>query len=74
MEDECFPAISMNAASAQLKSDPLDIKEEPSSETDSNHSSSPSSPHSIYVNASDIPLDVEMVSIATSLVFTRVSA
>lgn len=63
MEDECFPAISMKTASVQIQHDPLSIKDEPSSETDSNHSSSsPSSPHSIYVNASDIPLDVEMVS------------
>lgn len=71
MEDECFPAISMNTASVHIQHDPLTIKEEPSSETDSNHSSSPSSPHSIYVNASDIPLDVEMVSVFVILFVIR---
>ncbi|CAH1954632.1 unnamed protein product [Acanthoscelides obtectus] len=67
MEDECFPAISMNTACTKLQHDELtneeiDIKDEPNSETDSTQSSCPSSPHSIYVNASDLPLDVEMTS------------
>lgn len=62
MEDECFPAISMNAGSVQIQHDPLTIKDEPSSETESNHSSSPPSPHSTYIHTNDIPIDVEMVS------------
>lgn len=69
MEDECFPAISMKSASGQLQHDPLTIKEEASSDTDSNHSSSPSSPHSIYVNASDIPLDVDVEMVSHIIVF-----
>lgn len=63
MEDECFPAISMNTSTVKIHSECIEIKEEPSSETDSNHSSSPPSPHPIYVNASDIPVDVEMVGL-----------
>ncbi|KAJ8931748.1 hypothetical protein NQ314_015280 [Rhamnusium bicolor] len=60
MEDECFPAISMNTACIRLQHEPITIKDEPSSETDSPHSSCPSSPQSIYVNSNDVPLDVEM--------------
>ncbi|CAG9823211.1 unnamed protein product [Phaedon cochleariae] len=60
MEEECFPAISMKTACDRLEQDSVSIKDEPHSETDSNHSSCPSSPQSIYVNASDMPLDVEM--------------
>ncbi|XP_072390655.1 cyclic AMP response element-binding protein A isoform X1 [Diabrotica undecimpunctata] len=60
MDDECFPVISMKDACNNLQHDPLNIKDEPASETDSNHSSCPSSPQSIYVNASDVLLDVEM--------------
>nr|CAI5844801.1 unnamed protein product [Callosobruchus analis] len=66
MEDECFPAISMNTACTklqhELENEEIEIKDEPNSETDSTHSSCPSSPHSIYVNASDLPLDAEMTS------------
>ncbi|CAH1114231.1 unnamed protein product [Psylliodes chrysocephalus] len=69
MEDECFPAISMKTACGNLQSDTLHIKDEPNSETDSNHSSCPSSPQSIYVNASDIPLDVEMSPVHRTTVF-----
>ncbi|XP_074032273.1 cyclic AMP response element-binding protein A isoform X2 [Leptinotarsa decemlineata] len=61
MDDEYYPAISMKTDCGDMEQDHVSIKDEPSSETDSNHSSCPSSPHSIYVNASDMPLDVEMV-------------
>lgn len=67
MEDECFPAISMKTACARLQHEPITIKDEPTSETDSPHSSCPSSPQSIYVNASDLPLDVEMSPPHTSI-------
>ncbi|KAJ8958330.1 hypothetical protein NQ318_017476, partial [Aromia moschata] len=60
MEDECFPAISMKTACGRLQHEPITIKDEPSSETDSPHSSCPSSPQSIYINSSDVPLDIEM--------------
>ncbi|KAG5888352.1 hypothetical protein JTB14_020752 [Gonioctena quinquepunctata] len=60
MEDEYYPAISMKTACGDMDHDHISVKDEPNSETDSNHSSCPSSPQSIYVNASDIPLDVEM--------------
>ncbi|XP_018565838.1 cyclic AMP response element-binding protein A [Anoplophora glabripennis] len=67
MEDECFPAISMNTSCVRLQHEPVTIKDEPTSETDSPHSSCPSSPQSIYVNASDLPLDVEMSPPHTSI-------
>lgn len=43
MEDECFPAIPMNTACTRLASE-IVIKDEPFSETESIHSSCPSSP------------------------------
>lgn len=50
MEDECFPAISMNTACSRLSSIDVEIKDEPNSETDSTHSSCPSSPQHNFLN------------------------
>ncbi|KRT86808.1 hypothetical protein AMK59_3011, partial [Oryctes borbonicus] len=51
MEDECFPAIPMNTACTRLSSEVV-IKDEPFSETESVHSSCPSSPQPANLNDS----------------------
>ncbi|CAG9859422.1 unnamed protein product [Phyllotreta striolata] len=65
MEDDYFPSIPMRTAcppnNLHQQHHELHIKDEPASETDSNHSSCPPSPsQSLYVTAADLPLDVEM--------------
>jgi len=50
MEDECYPAIPANKACGKVDDDEIDIKDEPISETDSQHSSCPSSPHHNFIN------------------------
>lgn len=49
MEDECFPAIPMNTACTRLSPEVV-IKDEPFSETESIHSSCPSSPQPANLN------------------------
>jgi hypothetical protein len=61
MEDECFPAIPLNAACERLTKEAITIKDEPISETDSTHSSCPSSPQSSFMNTSELHFDVDMV-------------
>lgn len=56
MDDECLPTISMNVACGQLKSEVI-VKDEPQSETDSQHSSCPSSPHHTFLNNNDNSVD-----------------
>lgn len=56
MDDECLPTISMNVACGTLKSEVV-IKDEPLSETESQHSSCPSSPHHNFLNHSDSSVD-----------------
>lgn len=70
MEEECYPAISMNPSSCdRLTEDTLDIKEEATdikdeySETESIHSSCPSSPQSQIIQGNEIHFDVDMVSL-----------
>ncbi|KAJ3641325.1 hypothetical protein Zmor_027837 [Zophobas morio] len=62
MEDECFPAIPLNTACERLTNEAITIKDEPLSETDSTHSSCPSSPHSSFMNTSELHFDVDMKS------------
>lgn len=58
MEDECFPAISMNTACGRLSGEAnVIIKDEPISETDSPHSSCPSSPQHQFLHHSDTSMD-----------------
>lgn len=52
MDDECLPTISMNEACGRFKSE-ITIKDEPFSETDSQHSSCPSSPHPKFLKSSE---------------------
>ncbi|RZC38735.1 cyclic AMP response element-binding protein A-like, partial [Asbolus verrucosus] len=61
MEDECFPAIPLNTACERLSKEAITIKDEPISETDSTHSSCPSSPQSSFMNTSELHFDVDMV-------------
>lgn len=56
MEDECFPAISMNTACGRLSEDVV-IKDEPTSESNSPQSSCPSSPQPAFLNHSDGSMD-----------------
>ncbi|XP_019865565.2 cyclic AMP response element-binding protein A isoform X2 [Aethina tumida] len=57
MEDECFPAMSMNQACGRL-SECVSIKDEPMSESDNSpHSSCPSSPQSIIINPADMSFE-----------------
>lgn len=67
MEDECFPAISMKKACGKLndmdddmEEEEIEIKDEPMSETESLHSSCPSSPQSILPN-SDLQFNIDFV-------------
>lgn len=63
MEDECFPAISVNTAFGRLTGDAnVMIKDEPLSESDSPHSSCPSSPQPAFVHHSDTSMDTDIVS------------
>lgn len=59
MEDECYPAISMNTACGVRLGDEIDIKDEPYSETDSMHSSCPSSPQHESYQTYESHLDVK---------------
>lgn len=60
MEDECFPAMSMNQACGRL-SECVSIKDEPMSESDNSpHSSCPSSPQSIIINPADMSFEVNI--------------
>lgn len=67
MEDECYPAISMNTSCDRVTEDAMNIKEEEAeikeeySETDSIHSSCPSSPQSQIIHGNEIHFDVDMV-------------
>lgn len=69
MEDECYPSISMNPTcdriteEIEIKEEEADIKEE-YSETDSLHSSCPSSPHSQIIQGNEIQFDVDMVGLS----------
>ncbi|XP_048517459.1 cyclic AMP response element-binding protein A isoform X5 [Dendroctonus ponderosae] len=73
MEDECYPAISMNPSCDRLTDDTMEIKEEEAeikeeySETDSIHSSCPSSPHSQIIQGNEIHFDVDMVGTNSQL-------
>ncbi|XP_045483005.1 cyclic AMP response element-binding protein A-like isoform X4 [Harmonia axyridis] len=66
MEDECFPAISMKKACGKLNDmedeieEDIDIKDEPMSETESIHSSCPSSPQSILQTTSDLQFNIDI--------------
>ncbi|XP_050296155.1 cyclic AMP response element-binding protein A isoform X2 [Anthonomus grandis grandis] len=70
MEDECYPAISMNPSSCDrltdvqmhIKEEITDIKDEYSSETESIHSSCPSSPQPQLVQENEIQFDVSQIS------------
>lgn len=60
MEDECFPAISLNTACGRLTGDTnLLIKDEPVSESDSPQSSCPSSPQPTFMHHSDTSMDTD---------------
>lgn len=66
MEDECFPTVSMSATCGRL-SEPMAVKDEPASETDSPSSSCPSSPQPSYIQ-NDTQMETETVII--DFVFT----
>ncbi|KAF5287687.1 hypothetical protein FQA39_LY15787 [Lamprigera yunnana] len=60
MEDECFPAISLNTACGRLTGDTsLLIKDEPVSESDSPQSSCPSSPQPTFLHHNDNSMDTD---------------
>lgn len=61
MEDECFPTLPLSAACERLSQEAMQIKDEPLSETDSMHSSCPSSPQSTFMNTCELHFDVDMV-------------
>lgn len=70
MEDECFPAISMNTACTRLPTEIM-VKDEPFSETESLHSSCPPSPQSSNLTNSDTYVDtlfVEAPIVSTSII------
>ncbi|ENN83270.1 hypothetical protein YQE_00371, partial [Dendroctonus ponderosae] len=79
MEDECYPAISMNPSCDRLTDDTMEIKEEEAeikeeySETDSIHSSCPSSPHSPIIQGNKIHFDVDITKFTclSSLCLTK---
>ncbi|XP_044761223.1 cyclic AMP response element-binding protein A isoform X1 [Coccinella septempunctata] len=65
MEDECFPAISMKKACGKLNDmedevdeEEIEIKDEPMSESESVHSSCPSSPQSV-LPTSDLQFNID---------------
>lgn len=64
MEDECFSAISMNTACSRLTDEEVVIKDEPLSESDSPHSSCPTSPHPAYSHCSDNSMDIDIVPVS----------
>ncbi|KAF2883092.1 hypothetical protein ILUMI_23084 [Ignelater luminosus] len=73
MEDECFPAISVNTAFGRLTGDAnVVIKDEPLSESDSPRSSCPSSPQPTFVHYSDTSMDTDIQSCQSILKQTNI--
>lgn len=56
MDDECFQTINMNLACGRLTTE-ISIKDEPYSETESTHSSCPSSPQPTFICQSESSVD-----------------
>lgn len=56
MDEECLPTITMTDACGHLKTEII-IKDEPQSETESQHSSCPSSPQHMLLSHGDSSVD-----------------